>query len=424
MSVALEVVNVSKMFRLNHENANSLKERAMHMGRVAYDEFWALRDINLEVEEGSTVGILGHNGSGKSTLLKCMAGILQPSSGQIRVRGRVAALLELGAGFNPELSGRDNVFLNASLLGMSRREIERIFDDIVSFAELEQFIDQQVKYYSSGMYVRLGFAVAINVDPDVLLVDEVLSVGDENFQRKCVERIRLFQAEGRTIVVVSHSVDLIRKLCDHAAVLDRGELVAMAPGGEAIKALHEHLLSRQRGIDASALQPQQPSPESVVDDAAIPGPEKTYEITITGVTTDPPSAGGDDHISPGGALELRIAYRTDRPVSDVNVWVNLHDVEGRLIFGYSSALGGLSIDALEGSGEIRFQFDGVPLLEGEFMWAVGITSLDGSTVYDLREQRDPLSVLNTTQQIGLLAIPTAVSLVVMGPDQIPSSQAS
>lgn len=383
----------------------------MHLGRVAYDEFWALRDINMEVQEGSTVGVLGHNGSGKSTLLKCMAGILQPSSGQIRVRGRVAALLELGAGFNPELSGRDNVFLNASLLGMSRRDTDRALDDIVGFAEMEQFIDQQVKYYSSGMYVRLGFAVAVNVDPDVLLIDEVLSVGDENFQRKCVERIRLFQTEGRTIVVVSHSVDLIRRLCDDAAVLDRGELVAMGSSGEAIKALHEHLLSRQRVIDASVLQPQlEPSP-TAPDEAAPTGPEKTYEVTITGVTTDPPSSGGDDHISPGGALELRIAYRTDRPVKDVNAWVNLHDVEGRLIFGYSSALGGLVIDELAGSGEICFHFDRFPLLDGEFMWAVGITSLDGSTVYDLREQQDPLSVLNTTQQIGLLAIPTEVQLV-------------
>jgi ABC-2 type transport system ATP-binding protein len=423
VSVALEVVDVSKMFRLHHENANSLKERAMHLGRVTYDEFWALRGISMEVDEGSTVGILGHNGSGKSTLLKCMTGILQPSSGQIRVRGRLAALLELGAGFNPELSGRDNVFLNASLLGLSRKETERAFDDIVGFAELEQFIDQQVKYYSSGMYVRLGFAVAVNVDPDVLLIDEVLSVGDENFQRKCVERIRLFQTEGRTIVVVSHSVDLIRRLCDNAAVLDRGELVAMGPSGEAIKALHEHLLSRQRGIDAGVAS-LPPEPEPALDDAAAPGPRKTYEVTITGVTTDPPSSGGADHISPGGALDLRIGYRADRPVTDVNVWVNLHDVEGRLIFGYSSALGGLAIDALDGSGEVTFHFDNVPLLEGEFMWAVGITSVDGSTVYDLREQQDPLSVLNTTQQIGLLAIPTKVTLVRRKPEQVPSSQAS
>ncbi|MDQ6785066.1 MAG: ABC transporter ATP-binding protein [Actinomycetota bacterium] len=423
MSIALEVVDVSKVFRLYHENANSLKERVMHMGRVAYDEFWALRDINMEVQEGSTVGILGHNGSGKSTLLKCMAGILQPTSGHIRVRGRVAALLELGAGFNPELSGRDNVFLNASLLGMSRREIERCFDDIVGFAELEKFIDQQVKYYSSGMYVRLGFAVAVNVDPDVLLIDEVLTVGDENFQRKCIERISLFQTEGRTIVVVSHGADLIRRLCQNAAVLDEGQLVAMGPSGEAIKALHEHLITRQRGIDASLLEPAVAAPPDAAD-IAHPRPEKTYEVTITGVSTDPPSSGGDDHISPGGALNLRIAYRTDRPVTDVNFWVNLHDVEGRLIFGYSSGLGGLAIDPLEGSGEICFRFASVPLLEGEFMWAVGITSVDGSTIYDLREQQDALSVLNTTQQIGLLAIPTQVSLVRTDPGHLRSSQAS
>lgn len=416
MNVALEVVDVSKMFRLHHERGNSLKERAMHLGRISFDEFWALRDINMEVEEGSTVGILGHNGSGKSTLLKCMGGILQPTSGQIRVRGRVAALLELGAGFNPDLTGRENVFLNASLLGMARRETERHFDDIVAFAELEKFIDQQVKYYSSGMYVRLGFAVAVNVDPDVLLVDEVLSVGDENFQRKCIERVKVFQAEGRTIVIVSHSADMIRRLCDDAAVLDEGNLVAMGPSGEAIKALHEHLLSRQRHIDTNLLVPE-------VDDLANPRPKKTYDVTITGVSTDPPSSGGDDHISPGGPLDLRIAYRTENPVTDVNFWVNLHDVEGRLVFGYSSALGGLDIDRLEGSGQICFHFESVPLLEGEFMWAIGITSMDGATVYDMREQEDALSVLNTTRQSGLLAIPTRVDLTRTDPDTLPSSQA-
>src|SRR2546423_2764380 len=199
MSTAIEIEDVSKRFRLYHEKFTSLKERAIHFGKVPFEEFWALRDINLVVEEGETVGLLGHNGSGKSTLLKCIAGILQPTTGQIRTRGRLAALLELGAGFHPDLSGRENVYLNASLLGLSHREIEKKFDDIVGFAELESFIDNQVKFYSSGMYVRLGFAVAVNMDPDILLVDEGLAVGDESFQRKCLDKVHPFQNEGRTI---------------------------------------------------------------------------------------------------------------------------------------------------------------------------------------------------------------------------------
>ena len=163
---------------------------------MPFEDFWALRDIEFEVPTGETVGILGRNGSGKSTLLKCVAGILQPTSGQIVVRGHLAAMLELGAGFQPELSGRDNIFLNASLLGLPRREIERRFDEIVAFAELEEFIDNQVRFYSSGMYIRLGFAVAVNVEPDVLLIDEVLAVGDERFQQKCLDRVHEFQTRG------------------------------------------------------------------------------------------------------------------------------------------------------------------------------------------------------------------------------------
>src|SRR5271163_1917571 len=207
--IAVEVQDVSKRFRLYNEKYSSLKEKMIHAGRVPYEDLWALRDINFEVNEGETVGILGRNGSGKSTLLKCVCGVLQPTSGQVVVRGKLAGLLELGAGFQEELSGRENVYLNGSMLGLSRSEVDKVFDDVVAFAELEQFIDNQVKFYSSGMYVRLGFAVAVNVDPDVLVIDEVLAVGDERFQLKCLDRIRTFQEEGRTILFVSHNADQV-----------------------------------------------------------------------------------------------------------------------------------------------------------------------------------------------------------------------
>ena len=196
MPVAVEVNDVSKRFRIGDEKVRSLKEKVIKFRRHHYQDFWALKEVGFTVEQGETVGLLGHNGSGKSTLLKLIGGIMQPTTGDIRVRGRLASLLELGAGFHPDLTGRENVFLNASILGMSRKETEARFDEIVEFSELEQFIDLQVKHYSSGMYVRLGFAVAVNVDPDVLLVDEVLAVGDETFQAKCLDRIHEFQARG------------------------------------------------------------------------------------------------------------------------------------------------------------------------------------------------------------------------------------
>ena len=245
MAAAIEIEAVSKRFRLYHEKFTSLKERILHGGKVPFEDFWALRDIDLRIETGESIGLLGHNGSGKSTLLKCIAGILRPTEGEIRTAGRLAALLELGAGFQPDLSGRENIFLNASILGMKRAEIERRFDDIVGFAgdEVARMIDNQVKFYSSGMYVRLGFAVAINVDPEILLVDEVLAVGDESFQRKCLDKVTQFQREGRTIVVVTHSPDMVRQICTRAAALDHGLLVEVGEPNDVIRTFRERLMT-------------------------------------------------------------------------------------------------------------------------------------------------------------------------------------
>jgi len=216
---------VGKRFQLHHKRATSLKERLLLHRRASSEEFWALRDVDLEIGGGLTVGLIGPNGSGKSTLLKVLSGILAPTTGTVAVRGRVASLLELGAGFNGELTGRENVYLNAAILGLSRRETSRQFDDIVAFAELEPFIDNQVKHYSSGQYVRLGFAVAVHVSPDILLVDEVLAVGDESFQRKCLTKIAEFQEQGCTILFVTHSLDLVPRICGRAVVLDHGRVL-------------------------------------------------------------------------------------------------------------------------------------------------------------------------------------------------------
>lgn len=219
----VSVQGVSKRFVMHKDK--SVKERLVNIAKPKHaDEFWALRNIDMDVAAGSTVGLVGHNGSGKSTLLKVVGGIIQPTSGHVSRRGRMAALLELGAGFHPDLTGRENVYLNAAILGLSRSETERHFDAIVEFSGIEDFIDTQVKFYSSGMYVRLAFSVAVHVDPDLLLVDEVLAVGDEPFQRKCMDKIAEFQSEGRTIVLVSHSAEQVGALCDRVVVLHAGEI--------------------------------------------------------------------------------------------------------------------------------------------------------------------------------------------------------
>lgn len=232
--VVLSVRNVTKRFVLRHEN--SIKERVLFFRRsnASRTDFVALDNISIDLEAGHTIGLIGHNGSGKSTLLKIIGGIIDPSEGDVLRRGRLAALLELGAGFHPDLTGRENVFMNAAILGMSREETEAKFDEIVDFAGIHEFIDTQVKFYSSGMFVRLGFAVAIHTDPDILLVDEVLAVGDEAFQRKCLERITQFQKDGRTIVLVTHNLSQVVELCDRAILLDHGRKVFDGPAPVAV----------------------------------------------------------------------------------------------------------------------------------------------------------------------------------------------
>ena len=227
MATAVEFENVSKRFIVHHERPRSFQELAVSFfkrNNASWEELWALRDISFAVERGRTLGIIGPNGSGKSTLLKLITRILEPTSGRVAVNGKVSALIELGAGFHPDLTGRENVFLNGSLLGMSRREMEEKFEEIVEFTELGRFIDMPLKHYSSGMQMRLGFAIATSVDPDILLIDEVLAVGDEAFQRKCMRKIAEFKRRGKTIIFVSHDLDAVREICDSAIWLDYGEI--------------------------------------------------------------------------------------------------------------------------------------------------------------------------------------------------------
>ena len=250
---AIEVADVAKRFRLVHERNSTLKATIFSgFKRTVHEEFWALKGVSFDVPEGKTYGIIGHNGSGKSTLLKCMARIYQPNRGTITTRGKMSALLELGAGFHPELSGRENVYLNGSILGMSKRDVDRRFDGIVEFAGLEHFIDTPVKNYSSGMFVRLGFSVAITVEPDVLLVDEVLAVGDESFQQRCMEKFADLRSSGRTVVIVSHSLDTVRSMCDAAAWLDHGTLLKEGDAHEVVSAYLESVSDDRRAHEQAA----------------------------------------------------------------------------------------------------------------------------------------------------------------------------
>lgn len=236
---AVTVDHVSKRFRMYKERNDSLKSMVMRGKKSVHEDFWALKDVSFEVPQGTTFGLIGKNGSGKSTLLKCLAKILWPEEGSITARGKQASLLEVGSGFHPELSGRENVFLNGSILGMSRKEVTRKFDEIVSFSGVGHFIDQPVKNYSSGMYVRLGFSVAVAVTPDVLVVDEVLAVGDATFQKRCRTKFKEMKEEGRTVILVSHSMSTVKDMCDDVAWLNEGELKMIGKTNDVVKAYNE-----------------------------------------------------------------------------------------------------------------------------------------------------------------------------------------
>jgi ABC-2 type transport system ATP-binding protein len=394
MAAAVEIQKVSKHFKLYKEKYTTLKERVLHAGRIPYTEFWALRDVEADIQEGETVGMLGRNGSGKSTLLKCIAGILQPSSGQIVVRGSLAAMLELGAGMQPELSGRDNIFLNGSLLGMSRREMARRFDEIVAFAELEDFIDNQVKYYSSGMYVRLGFAVAVNVDPDILLIDEVLAVGDERFQQKCMERVKRFQQEGRTIIFVSHSADLMRQICDRVIVLEHGDVVAIAKPPEAIGKFRKILLESEISVSGQELA-------SLSDGLHVGARNKAK---ITGCELTIANDMSRDHVVPGDSIELRIGIDVSQPLPQVAVVLSVFGATGGLLFGASTEDLGQIYDLRPGHCTVVLRVDSIPILDGAYTVDIAVQDAGHGLVHDNAEGIAKFQVVNPGKFGGLVSV--------------------
>ena len=386
---AIVVDDVSKSFRISTTPVTSLKERILGMGRNHYEEFGALHDIDFAIQQGETVGILGHNGSGKSTLLKCIAGILTPTRGEVLVRGRLASLLELGAGFHPDLTGRENVFINAAFLGMPRREIAKRFDDIVEFAGLEQFIDEPVKHYSSGMYVRLGFAVAVNLEPDVLLVDEVLAVGDEVFQLKCMSRIKQFQDEGRTIVLVTHAAETVRQVCGRAIVLDHGNLVIDDEPGKAIRVFREYLHGR---------------PDDVLDPSTI----TESPLTIGDVRVHHPHEAERRHIVLGESVAVDIEVTTVDTVVDPLLDIEVTDKEGRVLYHVDTDSLDLRLGELRGTSNVRIDIGRIGLLDGEFPLNLKFVERTTGRVLDWKERAAAFEVINTTRADGIVALDVSV----------------
>jgi ABC-type polysaccharide/polyol phosphate transport system ATPase subunit len=371
----VRVDGLSKRFRLFHERHQSLKQSLLNMRRSTHEEFWALRDVTFDVGAGETFGIIGHNGSGKSTLLKCLTKILEPDEGSVAVTGSVSALLELGAGFHPELSGRENVFLNAAILGVPRKHIVERFDDIVEFSGLEQFIDTPVKNYSSGMFVRLGFAVAINVDPAVLIIDEVLAVGDAEFQAKCGDKIAEFRERGKTIVLVTHAMGDVVRICQRAAWLDHGRIREIGAPNEIADA---YLATTHVGRSVH------------VQDGLRWG---TGEVQIDTVELLDGGLQPAEFARTGDPLAFRVHLSSRTPVIGPEVVVSLHDIDGRTLSEVSTRTRDVHIDQVDGARALTLEIDQFPLSEGTYELSAAVRDESGQRELDVRSRMLRFDVL-------------------------------
>jgi lipopolysaccharide transport system ATP-binding protein len=415
-SAAIVAEDVAKVYRRYlHKNQFKTLKSALLTGSLLSDltpdeTFTALDGVSFEVAKGTTFGVIGENGSGKSTLLKLMAGITKPTRGTIRVDGRISALIELGAGFHPEISGRENVAINGIMLGLSKREVEERFDDIVRFAELEAFIDAPVKTYSSGMYMRLGFAVAIHVDPDVLLIDEVLAVGDEAFTRKCLDKIGEFRRRGKTILLVTHSLGLVEKMCDdvlwlrHGRVADRGDpkrvvdaYLTYVAGGE------EVLLAAAQGMTQAAPE-DGAAPAAAAVDALSGGYREgrwgSREIEITGVRLLD-DRGKERHVYvPGESLTLALSLSAKAAVDDFVFGLGLFSADGVSVYGTNTHIEDYVPQALEGEAEVRLVLEDLRLTEGTYLVDVAVHKRDG-TPYDYHRGLYSFRVKSRVKDVGV-----------------------
>jgi ABC-2 type transport system ATP-binding protein len=379
----VRVEHVTKKFILRKDD--SLKERIVTFGRRGRkfrEEFWALSDVAFTIEAGTTIGLIGHNGSGKSTLLKIIGGIISPTAGRVQTRGRIAALLELGAGFHPDLTGRENVFLNASLLGISRAETERRFDEIVAFSGIGEFIDTPVKFYSSGMFVRLAFSVAIHAEPDILLVDEVLAVGDESFQRQCLDKIREFQEQGRTIILVTHGLANVMEFCDRVVLLDHGNLVFDGDPIEGVGKFRD--LLEERRVAAFTL-------------AGGPVNESDY---IHDVQVGSVKGGPSASFTPGDDLRIAITLGHRDGIRDWNVRLQVINSQGVVALSTNGEALGAKRIRLSGTNTIEFVFAGAQL--GASTYNVNVALDSGGRSLQVMPRAATFTVSPTTRSSGAL----------------------
>ncbi len=426
---AIELTNVTKVYRkyARRKQFATLKS-ALLKGSLIQDlqpeeTFPALQGVSFSVPAGRTFAIIGRNGSGKSTALKLVAGITKPTTGRVKVEGRVSALIELGAGFHPEISGRENVFINGIMLGLTKREIARRFDEIVEFAELTEFIDAPVKTYSSGMYMRLGFAVAIHVDPEVLLVDEVLAVGDAGFTYKCLDKFGEFKRRGKTILLVTHSLDLVERFCDEALWLDGGKVRGSGDPRRVVGAYLTDVGKSEERELARAEAVRRAGSSGPADDgstAADAGSEKqdqasapttddmtrqdegrwgSREIEIIGVTLRDAQGQASHIFQSGERMSIHLGVRAHEPTSDFVFGIGLYSAEGVNCYGTNTHLENFTSEEIRGDGEVTFAIDTLELVEGTYKLDVAVHKRDGYP-YDYHRLLYTFRVKSRSKELG------------------------
>ena len=430
MTPAIEVSRASKVYRrFSHKKQfatlkSALLSRSLISNLRPDETFTALNDVSLTVPKGQTLGVIGRNGSGKSTLLKLVAGISKPSSGTVKVSGRISALIELGAGFHPEISGRENVFINGIMLGLTKREVAERFDEIVEFAELKDFIDAPVKTYSSGMYMRLGFAVAIHVDPEVLLVDEVLAVGDEGFTHKCLDKFAEFKRRGKTILLVTHSLGMVERFCDEALWLDAGRIkgsgdpkrIVGAYVTDVEKREEQELAARdakaRQDANAAIVSPDEPAsavlPDNPVETAtatgdmfrAAEGRWGSREIEITEVRFVGADQESGHVFHSGDRVDVRIRLRAPLPIDDFVVGIGIFNADGTCCYGTNTYLEELAPETISGDAEATFTIESLDLVEGTYKVDVAVHKIDGYP-YDYHRLLHTFRVKSRVKDVGI-----------------------
>lgn len=404
---AIEITDISKRFKRISINRNYSTLKSFLIDGLSgrwvkknkpNEFFEALSNVNLTIPKGGAWGIIGRNGSGKSTLLKLIAGIYRPDSGSIKIDGRISALIELGAGFHPEFSGRENVFINASILGMSKKEIEGKFDEIVEFAELEDFIDNPVRTYSSGMFMRLGFSVAIHVDPDILIVDEVLAVGDKAFYHKCTDRMESFMKAGKTILLVSHDLGMVEKWCNGAIMLEKGEVKA---SGKTPMVINTYLQAIAESENKIHLARESTKKET---ESEITNRWGTREVEITKVTLKDTN-GEERYIFPTGSdVDVVIDYIAHTKVADPVIGVGIYKLDGVHCHGVNTDIDGLAIEKMDGPGQVIVSFNHLNLVDGSYNLSVAIHEKDGYA-YDYHDQAYEFAIRSEIKDVGVFSPP-------------------